>query len=166
MNRWFSDLYFKVLLEDIKLFFFKYFLYGQPEQKVLKVQEFSGMGCLKIFWVKGRNPKQGVGVQRPPPPLCILTMSGSELFSETSSDLKTWIRHIQIRNPYILIAECSSYFYHFSFSLDCWWLWLKKDKNVFIYSSSNAISFKKNGQWTQYKYFSLSVKKRKRWFKV
>ena len=35
--------------------------------KVGKSQEFSGMGCLKIFLVKGKKP-QGGGVQRPTPP--------------------------------------------------------------------------------------------------
>ena len=39
------DMYFKVLWEGVKYIFF---LFGRPQQKVLKGQEFSGMGCLKI----------------------------------------------------------------------------------------------------------------------
>ena len=47
----FSDPYSNVLWEGVKLFF----PYGHPQQKVLKGQEFSGMGCLKIFRVKGKK---------------------------------------------------------------------------------------------------------------
>ena len=34
-------------------------LYGFTQPKVEKSQETSGMGCLKIFWIKGRKPQRG-----------------------------------------------------------------------------------------------------------
>ena len=37
-------------------------------KKVLKGQELSGMGCLKIFWVKGKEAERGGGAYSP----CIL----------------------------------------------------------------------------------------------
>ena len=35
-----------------------FFPQGHPQQ-VLKGQEYSGTGCLKFFWIKGKN--QGIG---------------------------------------------------------------------------------------------------------
>ena len=48
-----SGPYFK---EGVKLFL-KY-LEGHPQKKVLTCQEFSGMGCLNVFGVKGKKPQQ------------------------------------------------------------------------------------------------------------
>ena len=43
--------------------------YGYPQPKVGKSQEFSSMGCLKIFWVKGKKPQVGGGRPAPPTPM-------------------------------------------------------------------------------------------------
>ena len=44
-------------------------LLGTSATKNLKKsQEFSGVGCLKIFWVKGKTPQTGAD-SGPPPPL-------------------------------------------------------------------------------------------------
>ena len=50
--------------ERVKLYFF---FMGASQQKVLQGQEFSGMGCVMIFWEDGKNQGRGGGVQRPPP---------------------------------------------------------------------------------------------------
>ena len=31
---------------------------GYPQQKVFQCQEFSGMGCVMIFWVEGKKKKK------------------------------------------------------------------------------------------------------------
>ena len=36
-----------------------FFSWGPPQLKGRKSQKFSGMGCLKIFWVKGKKPTGG-----------------------------------------------------------------------------------------------------------
>jgi len=65
MHGRFSDPYFKVLWEEVKLNFWV-FSYGHPQQKVLKGQEISGMGCPKIFREKGKK-SQGGGRKAPHP---------------------------------------------------------------------------------------------------
>ena len=47
---------------------FYYFFIGASATQSLKCQEFSGMGCLKIFWINGKNHSRGGDVQLPPPP--------------------------------------------------------------------------------------------------
>ena len=49
MHGWFSDPYIKVLCERNLLIFF----IGAFATKSLKGQEFSGIGCPKVFWVNG-----------------------------------------------------------------------------------------------------------------
>ena len=64
----FSDPKHKVLWGWVKNLFF----IGASASKVLESLEFSGMSCLKVFFGKGKNPKEGGGLdskQRPPPHL-------------------------------------------------------------------------------------------------
>ena len=61
---WFSDPYFKVLWEEVKLNFRFFSMEGHRQQKVLSGQIFSGMGCQTLFWIKGKKNT----VYSPPPP--------------------------------------------------------------------------------------------------
>ena len=54
----FSDPYFKALWEGLQLNFFLHM--GIRYKKILG-KEFLGMGCLKIFWVKGTKPQEKGG---------------------------------------------------------------------------------------------------------
>ena len=45
----------KVLSEGLNKFLEKKNSYRYPQPKVGKSQEFSDMGCLKIFWVEGQK---------------------------------------------------------------------------------------------------------------
>ena len=63
----FSNPYFKVLWEGVTLNFLIFFFIGASATKVLQGQEFSGMGCLKIFRVKGKKQREGRMYITPPP---------------------------------------------------------------------------------------------------
>ena len=49
-------------MDDIQTSRLNPLMHGHPQQKVLRGQEFSGMGCLKVFWVKGKKTAQRINM--------------------------------------------------------------------------------------------------------